>query len=420
MDRAHNRARSALALLVCIFCMPVLVCADAPTPSTAQWRNELTFLYQQMQAHHMNLYHTTPKATYDAAFDALQARLPALNDDQVVIEFARFAALTGDGHSGILDLPNGNTYYPLRLHYFSDGLVVESTLPANASLLGARLVGIDDTPVAKLFALSAGLIGHDPGNLGLVQRFGPTLMASSTVLHGLGITPSADSATFHLEKDGKPVDVVMRPQVPFMPLLGYAPNPGWETLASGAPIWLKDTGSNWATYLPEHRTEYVAFNRVLDGPNQTLAAFFDTVFASVDANHADKLVIDARLNNGGNNTLLAPILEGIRARPPIAAKGHLFVVIGPFTYSAAQNFVDRLQLVAQPTFVGEPTGENVDMYGDPFVFALPNSGIHFGVATRYWRDLPENQVATKPDIPVTMSSADYAGGRDPILEAIWR
>jgi hypothetical protein len=420
MVRPFSGARSALALLLGIFCIPALVSADAPEPTTAQWHDDLTFLYQQMQAHHMNLYHTTPKARFDASFDALQARLATLNDDQVVVEFARFAALTGDGHSGILDLPSGNTYYPLRLHYFSDGLVVESTLAANASLLGARLVGIDDTPVAKLFTLDAEMIGHDPGNLGLVQRFGPPLMVSSTVLHGLGVTPDAQSATFHFEKDGKYIDVLLHPQVPFMPLMGYAPSPGWMTLASGAPLWLKDTGSNWATYLPQHRTEYVAFNHVLDGPNQTLAAFFETVFASIDANHPDKLVIDARLNNGGNNTLLAPVLAGIRARPAIAAKGHLFVVIGPFTYSAAQNFVDRLQLVAQPTFAGEPTGENVDMYGDPFVFALPNSGIHFGMATRYWRDLPENQVATKPDIPVTMSSADYAGGRDPILEAIWR
>lgn len=421
MSKSPWSARNALALVLCVSATTTFApAANSAVPSVAQWSGDLTVLYEQMQARHVNLYHATPKTVFDAAFASLQSRLPSLNSDQITVEFARFAALAKDGHSGILDFPSGNSYYPLRLHYFSDGLIVESTLPANKTLLGARLFGIDSTPVDKLFDMTAQLIGHDPGNLGLVQRFGPLLMVSSGALHGLGVTPDAYGAVFHFEKGGKTIDVVMHPEVSFMPLIGYARNAEWVTLASpSSPLWLKNTAVNWTTYLPEHRTQYVAFNHVLDGQSQTLSAFFDAVFASVDAKHADKLVIDVRLNNGGNNTLLAPILAGIRSRPAIAGSGHLFVVIGPYTYSAAQNFVNRLQQVAKPVFVGEPTGENVDAFGDPYVFALPNSGLHFGMATRYWRDEPDNRVSTTPDISVSTSAGDYASGRDPLLEAVW-
>lgn len=162
------------------------------------------------------------------------------------------------------------------------------------------------------------------------------------------------------------------------------------------------------------------FNSVLDGKDETLKDFFASVFTSVDNNHPDKLVLDVRLNNGGDNTLLAPILAGIQQRKSISQKPHLFVITGPTSYSAAQNFVNRISLIAQPIFVGEPTGENVNSYGDPSIFQLPNSHIPFGMSTRFWQDMPasDTRSATVPDISAPMTLDDYINNRDPAMDAI--
>src|SRR4029077_10026217 len=134
------------------------------------------------------------------------------------------------------------------------------------------------------FNMIAGVIPHDPGNLGLVERLGPVLMASSTALHGLDVTPASTEATFHFRKKGENFDVTLNPQVPVYFLFGYSQNPGWVSarMDGPLPLWLRNTDDNWAEFVPSANMEYVAFNHVLDGKNQTLKEFFDSVFAVVD------------------------------------------------------------------------------------------------------------------------------------------
>lgn len=417
----------SLLLMLCTIVSP----AQTPHLTTAQWEADLQFLVAQMRARHVNLFHQTPQGTFQAAVDRLASRLGELDDDHIVVEFARIAAMAGDGHRGILWFPPGDTYYPLRLRYFENELYLESTTQQNGSLLGARLTGINRTSSAELLRLTYDIIPHDPETLGLVLRYAPTLIVSSNLLHGLGVTETNSEATFHFEKGGSVFDVTLRPEIALATLFGtiesvgrvYADIPGWVDVRKSGPVplWLQDNDHNWATYISASNVEYVQFNRVLDGPNETLADFFSSVLASVDRHHPDKLVFDVRLNNGGNNTLLPPILAGIRERASINRRPHLFVIIGPTTYSAAQNFVNRIALVARPIFVGEPTGENVDAYGDPSIFVLPKSHIAFGMSTRYWDDLPgDTRAATAPDLPAPMSIDDYINNRDPAMDAILR
>ncbi len=395
---------------------------DALTPQ--QWQDDLDSLFSQMKTRHMRLYNKTPAKTFERAVEALHAEIPKLNADQIVVRFARLAALAGDGHSGILDFPEGNTFYPIRLVSFSDGIFVERATQINQPLAGARLVAINGVPVERVYDLMSEIVPHDPGNLGLVRRFAPVLMASSNVLHGLGIAKSSAEASFRFDRHGKQVDVVLKPEVPVSTLFGWATPDGWVSMRKpGAlPLWLQNPEENWVTYLPDKHVEYVHFRQVLDEPKMTLAGFSESVLTSIDKNGPEALVIDVRMNNGGNNALLAPLLNGIRDRPFINTRPHLFIVTGPITFSAAQNFVNRVQLVAKPIFVGEPTGENVNMYGDPSYFELPNSHLHFGMATRFWNDLPDakTQAATIPDIYAPLTSDEYARNWDPALEAILR
>jgi hypothetical protein len=428
LQQAHFLAPVALCSLLLMLC-PTVSPAQTPHLTTAQWEADLQFLVAQMRARHVSLFHQTPEGTFGAAVDRLASRLGELDDDQIVVEFAKIATMAGDGHSGILWFPPGDTYYPLRLRYFENELYLDSTTKQNGSLVGARLIGVDRTSSAELLRLMSGVIPHDPENLGLVLRYAPTLIVSSNVLHGLGVTNTSGEATFHFEKGGSVFDVTLQPEAALTTLFGniefvgrvYSRIPGWIDARKDGPVplWLQSNDRNWATYIPTSNVEYVQFNRVLDGSDETLADFFASVFASIDRYHPEKLILDLRLNNGGNNTLLTPLLAGIRERAPINRRPHLFVIIGPTTYSAAQNFVNRLQLAAQPIFVGEPTGENVNSYGDPSVFELPNSHIAFGMSTRYWQDLPgDARIATAPDLPAPMSIDDYINNRDPAMDAI--
>jgi hypothetical protein len=62
--------------------------------------------------------------------------------------------------------------------------------------------------------------------------------------------------------------------------------------------------------------------------------------------------------------LNVPLIRSIIQSESIDRPGHFFGIIGPATFSAAQNLTDELEKYNNILFVGEPTGPNGNHYGD--------------------------------------------------------
>jgi C-terminal processing protease CtpA/Prc len=130
-----------------------------------------------------------------------------------------------------------------------------------------------------------------------------------------------------------------------------------------------------------------------------------------------RLVLDVRSNGGGNESVLTPFIEAIKARPSLNTKGRLFVIIGRGTYSSALQNTITLSLDTNAILVGEPTGGKPNHYGEVRQFRLPNVGLRVQYSTRYWLNYPGSDPLTlKPDVPAPVTVADLLAGRDPSLE----
>src|SRR6267154_4633221 len=134
------------------------------------------------------------------------------------------------------------------------------------------------------------------------------------------------------------------------------------------------------------------------------------------------VAIDLRQNRGGNNTLIPSLIRSIIQSESIDRPGHLFGIIGPATFSAAQNLTDALEEYTNILFVGEPTGSRGNAYGDSRKIVLPNSGITVRVAIYYWQDWHpmDQRDATVPKIAAPLTFEAYSHKIDPALEAIVR
>src|SRR5437764_13591384 len=87
----------------------------------------------------------------------------------------------------------------------------------------------------------------------------------------------------------------------------------------------------WFTWLPESRAVYCSFRGYQD-----LGSNAKALLAMVAEKHPEKLIIDMRQNGGGDYFEgLKHLVEPIRRLTDINEKGHLFVLIGPQTFSAA-------------------------------------------------------------------------------------
>ncbi len=130
------------------------------------------------------------------------------------------------------------------------------------------------------------------------------------------------------------------------------------------------------------------------------------------------MVLDVRLNGGGNNYNNKQVITGIIENRKINQTGKLYVIIGRRTFSACQNLVNELTNYTNAIFIGEPTAENINFYGDNRKVVLPNSKMPVYLSFAWWQDMPqwENGPHTQPDILVASSFTDYRDNKDPVLE----
>lgn len=144
------------------------------------------------------------------------------------------------------------------------------------------------------------------------------------------------------------------------------------------------------------------------------------MLAELQRRHPGKLVIDMRSNLGGDYTLGQKyVIEPIRRLADINQKGHLFVLISAYTFSAGMSNAAQFKSETNAILVGQPVGERPNSYQEAREIRLPNSHLVVRVSTRHYEFLkgsPDDVLRPDKDIPRTW--ADYKAGRDVPLEWI--
>src|SRR6266550_3916626 len=163
----------------------------------AAWREDLRYLAAELPRRHVNAFHTTSREVFADNVARLDAAVPSLNSDEVVVGLMRTVALVGDGHTH-LDLPPSFPRYPVELHWFGVELrVVAAGAPYHATL-GARLIAIGDVLLADLMKRTTELVPRGETE-GRTRETAAMQLTSPEVLHGLGVIADRERAPFVLE-----------------------------------------------------------------------------------------------------------------------------------------------------------------------------------------------------------------------------
>jgi tetratricopeptide (TPR) repeat protein len=397
-----------------------------------KWREDLRFMAEELPKRHQNLFHAMTREQYETAVKSLNERIPSLTRNQIIVELTRIVAMIGDGHTSIAGLMSdpkiGFRSYPLSLHFFKDGLFVITADREHAQAVGARVLKIGNRSAEQAFDAIKGLVFHDHNNEFGLKASAPFVLVTPEVLHAVGLVEDMDKAQFVVEKDGKQMTLELKPvvrnQTEAHSVWDYLKPQGWVDARDAAslptPLWLKNVRDLfWFEYLSDSKTVYVQFNGVADKPDETVADFSKRLFAFVEKNPVERLILDLRWNGGGNNYLNKPLILGL-IKSKMDERGKLFTIISRYTFSAAQNLVNELEKYTNTIFVGEPTGENVNFYGDAARIELPNSKLVVRASTLWWQNLDprDRRLWTGPQLAAELTSKDYFTNNDPALKAI--
>ena len=422
-----------LLLLAIIFVAKCVLAQDREGPclgemNPAKWHEDLAVLREQMPKKHGNLFHSISREQYELAFDDLERRLPEMTDNQVKLGIMQIVASVNDGHTHVRLDTLKNHMLPIRLHYFADGLFVESTDKAYSNLLGGKVLRLGSMSVEEAYKSVRSLVSLDKENELRRRLLASDLLTTSEILSAIGAIKDPNSVEIVVEKNGRQIKADLR-SGPFRPWNnhGWPPDPrGWVNMRSASsspvPLWLKHSDQNyWSEFLSDGQTLYIQFNQVADASGgEPIAKFFPRLFKEAAEKKIRRVILDLRLNGGGNNELNRPIWHSILENASLNERGKLWILIGPKTFSAAMNLVDDLELNTNALFAGENTGESPNMWGDPVDIRLPNSGIVVGVSTLWWQseDPRDNRPYRSPDLSVPLSSSDYRENIDPVMEEV--
>ena len=430
-----GRSSSAFASLAIVACLLVTAprLAAGQTAATdhqlsaQEWREDLHFLGAQMRLKHNSLFHTMTETAFNQAVEKLDADIPQLNEDQIFVRFLQIMAMVQDGHSGFDTRPipppaDLKDRIPVRFVRYADGIYVRGAAPEYADAVGGKVVKVGSYGWQEAVQFLDSTESHDAGNNGEQLAWSTkTILNWPRVLHGLSLSESRDSADFVIEKNGQNRSFRMKASVPLGEWYLNSLPEGWvDARPKSVPAPLSRQQEDkfyWFSYLPEHHSVYFQFNLVINGEGETLADFAGRLATALEQPDVRRLVIDLRNNTGGDNTLLRPLLVAL-IRSRVNLRGGIFALVGPTTFSAAQNFVNRLENYTEVVYVGEPTGENVNFYGDPAGITLPHSHLEAAVSRLWWQDEDprDKRSATFPEITIEPTFRDYVTGADPALQ----
>lgn len=393
--------------------------------AAASRREEVDALRRFAEVTHPRGREARDDARWRESWATLAASADSLSDGAYLVTARRALGWFGDGHTTILPfefvggvpepLRSGpfGLALPLSLRCFDDGIYVVAASGSAAKLLGHRVTQINEASDVDLMRR---LAIDWPGNPAWAQRWAGAALSSPAQLVGLGVGSRAEQpwrivtrpSSFRDESKGSLTE--MMPRRDSTDALKPVSRPTLEHES-----WARAAGADNYVRVLDGGIVYVSVDEMSDVDGLTFEELSKQTLEATAT--ARRIIIDLRRNGGGDNVLGEPLRRGL-ARSRLNRSGGLYVLIGPQTFSAAQNLATRLERETSVRFIGTPTGGTPNHYGDAKAFVGSVTGVTAIVSTVPWFDsYPQDRRPwIMPDVLVPDLATDWLAGRDRALD----
>lgn len=372
-----------------------------------QWREDLRFYVRELKAKHVSLYHFLPREKFELEVAKLEGDIDRLDGDEIFVRFVHLASAVGDGHTHF-EAPEDSPRFPIEVRGFGEEYRVVGTGPEQRAALGARIVRVGQAPFTKVRRGLLELTPQDENPSLGPARIEPMLV-SGLYLHGAGFLANRERGVYTLLDDQGKEFTIDLPAVPANKLSAknrvyVFPRP---------PLYRTHAGESfWSTYFPDSRSVYCGFRGY-----DNLSIKAGEMLKLVSEHRPDKLIVDLRQNGGGDYFEGEKyVIEPIRRLAEINRAGHLFVLIGPTTFSAGMSNAAGFRQKTAALLVGEPIGEKPNSFQEAREMRLPNSRLIARYSTTYYEFQKSGPNEIRPDHRVDRTWEAYKAGRDPVLE----
>lgn len=366
-------------------------------------------LYRTMiSGKHINPFTRISEETFNQKLDDLLAGAPGLSREQVIVELMKINALLYDEHTIIF--PNADYYLPFKFRLFDDGIAIVQTDSLNTEYLLHKILSVNKMPVAGITALLKETIKQD--NPSYAEFFVSYYMNNLVVLQGLGVVKNLQKVEFELSSPkgdtvfttvsaiSKTVSVNWKYAVPFSQLLAYRQNRDY-----------------WFDYNEGNKILYFNYQHCSEIAGEPFEDFNNKLFDLIAEKKPAKIILDLRWNSGGNSSVLNPFIKSIR-KSYLNTDRSFYVLIGPTVMSSSLMNAIELKRTTHATFVGAPTGGNINHFGEIKSFELPDLNLRITYSTKYWENWKNMDGPLVPDVDVPNFYTDFIRAYDKAIAIV--
>ena len=362
----------------------------------------------------------------------LESESAGMSQVEFDLELARIVALADNGHTAYFSSSRAKKHnrVPIRFVPFGEEFFVLHADNANRDLIGARVDAIDGRSIGQFVATARMLTG---GTDAWRDRSVPYFLESPEEMHALHQSKEPGSATYRFTlPDGKKAERMLAASIDtaanIWPGIWHydQPNPVWAFQEWGKPF-------RWRT-APEIDGMVIELRQTYNAPDLPIRKFLDSMTAEIRRATPRNLVIDLRMNGGGDLNTARDFMKSL----PTLVPGRIFVLTSPWTFSAAISSAGYLKEAGKDrvTIVGEMVGDRLEFFSEGRVVMLPNSGGAILYATerhdyqtgcRGFTDChgpvvrnPISVPTLEPDIKAPWTIEAWLAGRDPAMEYVSR
>jgi hypothetical protein len=397
-----------------------------------EWEEDLQFVIEKIKQTHPQPFFKIAEDSFVMATKNFSDNIPKLSDNEIVAGLLHLTSLLEDGHTRLHGKNLTKLWFPIRITEFRDGFYITVVPRKHVEVIGAKVLKIGNYSTDVAFEKIKAITPSD--NKYSQSYYAPIFVMMSSIMKGLHIIDDPTKLDLQIEIDGKISELSIVAtnynsdnDFTWFWLFNGVPDTNYvrfiDLNRKELPLVYKNLEQYyWFEYLEEYKTVYMCFNLCMDSENEKFFDFCHRLWDFVENKDVDRLIIDLRNNIGGNNQILLPLIHGAIKHDKINKPGHLFVVVGRKTWSAAMHCATWFERHTNANFLGEPTGTAPNHYADPESYILPNSKLTLLVSKYYWQNSwPwDDRPWIEPEQIISISSADYFEGYDPVLDAILR
>lgn len=384
-----------------------------PNPIDSQWQEDLSTFAEQLQARHINLFHSISSEKFHSHVERLREMEHDLSPSEQRVALMRLARKIGDGHTAVPLWSDSVRRFPFEVSLIDHSVIVTGTTEAHIGFLGAELLSVNQVPVRDIQSELEQIVPFVENAYSLRVRTGLYFLVED-LLAGIGLATPGEPVEllFSQGKTEQSVEVTSIDQVAFEK--GITRRISTENPEAYFQRNSHGTETLWFGDRDDGKTIYIQFERYPSA--ERMQEFSEILLTHVRERGSENVIIDLRNNFGGDFFTGLLLASYLNLADSIDWDDGAYVLIGNRTFSAAMSNAAQFKQILNAKLVGAPTGARPCGYQDIGQFELPNSALVVTHSKRRFCFIDTSEDSIFPDHLIVPLTDDYLNSTDRVLE----